>query len=631
MSTELKTSPVVVDTANSPAARLRPVPLNAVELSDTFLEPRRRINRDQTIPSQYRHIEDTGRMDNIRRAAGKKKVDFKGWHFNDSDIHKWLEAVAWDLASHPSPELVELIDRVGVEIADMQQPDGYLHSYFTFEREPERWTNTRFMHELYVAGHFIQAAVAHYRASGDTRLLNVARRLADHICDTFGPAEAGKKAEADGHPEVEMALVELYRATGERKYLDEASFFVEVRRGMGRMNGAEYELKPYREYDRMVGHAVCAVYLAAGVTDVALETGDQTLVAALERLWDHMVTKQLYVTGGIGSRYENEMFGKDYELPSDRAYTETCAAIGNVMWNHRMLALDGQARYADLLEHTLYNAVLPGLSLDGQLYFYQNPLADDGTHRRQEWFGCACCPPNVARLLAQLPGYFYSSDSDRLYVNLYAEGKLDWSLEGQPVRLTTNTRYPWDGDIAITVESAGNFELNLRIPAWCEGVIGLEVAGEQYHGQLVPGTYASIRRDWQAGDTVRLHLPMAVRRLEAHPYSLETWGRVAFMRGPLLYCFEQTDNPGLDLRDLVVPEGTVFAAEFEPDLLNGVVTLRGQAKVAAPGPGWQDRLYRPLTTAVESAQPQTVELKAVPYYAWANREPGQMLIWLRAR
>jgi uncharacterized protein len=490
------------------------------------------------------------------------------------------------------------------------------------------------MHELYVAGHFIQAAVAHYRATNRPDLLQVARRLADHICDTFGPVEEGKRAEADGHPEVEMALIELYRTTGETKYLDQAKFFVEVRRGMGRINRAEYELKPFQEYDRIVGHAVCAVYLTSGVTDLLAETGELALQAALERIWNNMAYKQLYITGGIGSRWDNEAFGRDYELPSERAYTETCAAIGSVMWNHRLLTLNGEARYADLLEHTLYNAVLPGLSLDGQSYFYQNPLADDGTHRREEWFGCACCPPNVARLLAQLPGYFYSVSSEGIYVNLYAEGSAEIKLaSGQPVGLNIKTRYPWGSDIEIEVENAGDFGIFLRIPAWCEEGASLEIAGVPSGKPLIAGSYAEIRRDWQAGDRIHLHLPMPVRRVEAHPYSVDTTGRVALMRGPLLYCVEQTDNPGFDLRDLVLPDGADLAAEFEPGLLNGVVVLRGQALIDPPDPAWHNRLYRQqkaVTSATATASdPQTVSLTAIPYYAWANREPGQMLVWLR--
>ncbi len=632
MSTEVKTSPVIVDTTNSPHAILKPVPINAVRLTDQFWEPRRQINRDITIPLQYQHLEQTGRLDNMRRASGKKDIAFEGIHFNDSDVHKWLEAAAWTLATDPSPELTRLIEQAALEIADMQQPNGYLHSYFMFEHEAERWTNTRFMHELYVAGHFIQAAVAHYRASGSTKLLQVARRLADHICDTFGPVEAGKRAEADGHPEIEMALVELYRATTETKYLDQAKFFVDVRQGMGRMNRAEYELKPFREYDRIIGHAVCAVYLTSGVTDILAETGDASVRAALDLIWDNMVCKQLYITGGIGSRWDNEAFGRDYELPSERAYTETCAAIGSVMWNHRMFTLNGEARFADLLEHTLYNAVLPGLSLDGQSYFYQNPLADDGTHRREEWFGCACCPPNVARLLAQLPGYFYSLSSDSIYVNLYAEGSLETELPGgQAVRLTTRTSYPWDSMVEIEVESAGNFGIFLRIPAWCEEGSSLEVTGEFYIKPPVAGSYLEIRREWQAGDKINLRLPMPVRRLEAHPYSPDTNGRVALMRGPLLYCVEQADNPGIDLRDLVVTDATEFSAQLEPDLLNGVVVLRGHATLVRPDPTWQRRLYRSQEAAVNSPALNTVGLTAIPYYAWANREPGQMLVWLRNR
>ena len=624
---------VVVDTSRSRHTRLRPLPLTDVRLSDSFWEPRRRVNREFTLPSQYEHLENTGRVDNFRRAAGKIEVPFRGLNFNDSDVYKWLEAASWTLATVQDPDLEQMVDAAIAEIADAQEPDGYLDTYYTFEKASERWTNLRDTHELYVAGHLIQAAVAHHRSTGSERLLEVAIKFADHICNTFGPEEEGKRPGTDGHEEIAMALVELARHTGDARYLEQAQFFVDAR-GHGLVGGDEYhqDHEPFREQGEIVGHAVRALYLNAGAADIYAETGETALLEALGRLWRNMTAKKMYVSGGLGSRYEGEAFGKDYELPNERAYSETCAAIASVMWNWRMLMLEGSARYADLMEHTLYNAVLPGLSLDGQHYFYQNPLADDGEHRRQGWFGCACCPPNVARLLASLPGYFYGASEGAVWVHLYAEGVATLHLnENRTVRLRQRTRYPWDGDIEISVEGEGEFGLMLRMPSWCEEGATIEVNGEPAKAPLRPGHYAEVRRAWRAGDMVSLKLPMPVRRVECHPYVGENVGRVALMRGPILYCVEQVDNPDVaELRDLVLPADADFSFGFEPNLLDGVTVLNAEARVVAPGEEWKDRLYRaapPSTCGHETA----VELTAVPYHTWANREPGAMQVWLRSR
>src|SRR5215213_8991297 len=596
----------MVDTSLSPYAKLRPVQLDSVRLLDEFWEPRRELNRRVTLASQFDYLENTGRMDNFRRAAGKIDVPFKGLYFNDSDIYKWLEAASWELLADSEVELEQMVDSAISEIEAAQQPDGYLDTYFTYERASERWKHLTDKHELYVAGHLIQAAVAHHRATGSERLLNVARRFADHICDTFGPEEEGKRLGTDGHEEIEMALVELYRDTGDRTYLDQAQFFVDVR-GYGLLGGRthhgthglpggrEYyqDHEPLRDMHEMVGHAVRAVYLSSGAADLYAETGDPTLLEALERLWHNMTTRRLYVSGGIGSRYEDEAFGEDYELPNDRAYAETCAAIGSVMWNWRMLTIDGDARYADLLEHTLYNAALPGLSLDGHSYFYQNPLSDSGTHRRSPWFDVACCPPNVARLLASLPGYFYGVSDEGVWVHLYAEGTAEVSLDDdRTVVLRQRTQYPWDGEVDIEVDGESDFGLMLRIPAWCEEGAAIEINGHPFDGSASAGSYAEIRRAWRRGDKVRLSLPMPVRRVECHPYVVENAGRVALMRGPLLYCVEQVDNPGLDLRDIVLPDEGGFSVRSRPDLLGGVAVVETLAEIAPPDEDWAERLYR---------------------------------------
>ena len=608
---------VIVDTTNSPHALLRPVPISAVELNDHFWQPRRQINRMQTIPSQYDHCEATGRIDNFRRASGKRPdLPFQGIFFNDSDVYKWLEAACWTLASDDDAQIRRLVDLVVMEIADAQQKNGYLNSYFMFENATERFTNFD-KHELYCAGHLFQAAIAHHRVTGETTLLNVATRFADYLDRTFGPAAKGKREYADGHEEIEMALVELARTTGNQRYQKLAQFFIDIR-GYQRLNhptahfAAAYyqDHQPYREMAEIVGHAVRAIYHTAGATDLLLEADDEQMLAATKRLWENMIERKMYVSGGIGSRYEGEAFGEDYELPNSRAYTETCAAIGSVMWNYRLLLLEGAAHYADLLEWTLYNAVMPGIALDGQSYFYQNPLADSGNHRRQPWFGCACCPPNVARLLAQLPGYFYSSAADRIFVHLYAQNNAHLLLkDGRSIELSVTTEYPWDGLVTITTASAGEYELNLRVPAWAAGAT-FAINGQAAQAAQ-PGQYLAIRRIWISGDTVELRLPMPVRQLTSHPFVSENIGQVALARGPLLYCFEAIDHPATDLRAVLVPIDQPFSAARKRELLGGVVTLTAEGPL--------------LDHSAES-----VAIQAIPYYAWANRAAGQMRVWLRS-
>jgi Uncharacterized protein conserved in bacteria len=629
----------VVDTSRSPHARLRPVAITDVTLRDTFWQPRREVNRTATLPSQFRHIEETGRLDNFRRVSGRKAVEkFVGqFPFNDSDVYKWLEAAASALAEGDDPALAEMVQTAADEVEAAQRPDGYLNTFYAVERADQRWTNLRDQHELYCAGHFFQGALAHYRATGAEQMLNVARRFADHIVAMFGPE--GRDGSC-GHEEVELALVELYRATGERRYLEQAQRFIDLR---GRTPSALYpanpgsayhqDREPYRELKEVIGHAVRMMYLACGAADVYLETGEAALLDAMRRQWDNMTGRRMYVSGGLGARYEGEAFGKDYELPNERAYAETCAAIGSVMWNHRLLLATGEAKYADLLEHTLYNAVLPGVSLDGQAYFYENPLEDDGTHRRQPWFGCACCPPNVARLLAQLPGYFYGVSDDAVFVHLYAAGDARLTLEdGRTVELSVETAYPWNGDIRLTVQTPGDFALRLRVPAWAEGAT-LTVNDAPAEAAPAPGDYAEVRCDWNAGDSVRLHLPMPVRYVEAHPYVTEDRGRIAVLRGPLLYCAEAADHPGADVRHLVLPEvASSLVSEERPDLLGGIVTLSGPARVLPPDTGWQDgRLYRTVGSGACPEPPEgaPVTVTLIPYYAWANREPGRMAVWLR--
>lgn len=431
-----------------------------------------------------------------------------------------------------------------------------------------------------------------------------------------------------------MALGELYRLTGEQRYLTQAQLFIE-RRGQQPpvIGGSPYhqDHAPFRVLEEVVGHAVRMMYYCCGAADVYAETGETDYLAALDRLWENMVHRRMYVTGGIGSRYEGEALGADFELPNDRSYAESCAAIGSAMWNWRMLQLRGEARFADVMENALYNAMLPGLSLDGEHYLYQNPLSDTGGHRRKPWFDCACCPPNIARMMASLPAYCYSTSEEGIWVHLYADGNADFSAQADlaGVTLTQETRYPWDGDVEIRVETApGTFSLFLRIPGWCESP-GLWVNGVPQSAALVPGTYAEIRREWQTGDVVRLALPMPVVRMESHPYVQTNQGRVALRRGPLVYCLEQTDLGGADPRDVVLPAESELWASWAPDLLEGVVVLKGPALVRDSGSAWKGELYRKAgDTGATPDRP--IELVAVPYYAWANREAGGMAVWIRS-
>jgi DUF1680 family protein len=630
-----RTGGVVVDTSESPNARLRPVPVEAVAIHDAFWTPRLHRNRESTLPTQLRLLRETGRLDNFRRVAGTFDGSFQGRYFNDTDVYKWLEAASWTLATHPDAQLESEIDEVIQIVAGAQRSDGYLDTYFEIERADERWTDTN-LHEMYCAGHLFQAAVAHHRATGKRSLLDVAVRLADHIDATFGPPELGKRTSTDGHPEVEMGLIELARTTGDVRYIELTRFLVDVR-GHGYLGIAydRYDRKyhqdhqPFREMNEIVGHAVRSVYLNAGVADLYAETGETALLDALHRLWVSMTTRKMYITGGVGSRWFGEAFGPDYELPNALAYTETCAAIGSIMWNWRMFLIEGEAKYADVIERTLYNAVLPGISLDGETYFYQNPLADEGEHRRQPWFTTACCPPNVARLLASLPGYFYSLKDDEIWVNLYAQSTATIHLtDGRTVKLRQSTRYPWEGEIGIEVGGEGEFAIRLRIPEWCETGATLTVNGTSVETPATPGSYVSVRRTWQTGDLVRLFLPMSVRRLHCHPRVTENAGHIALMRGPLVYCLEQVDHPGVDIHDIALPVNAPFRTDWESDLLGGVVTLTAEADTARADGSWDKRLYQSLQAKSEEQGQQPTSIKAIPYFAWANRKPGPMRVWI---
>lgn len=617
---------VVVDTSSSPHAQLRPVAIGSVCLEDTFWEPRLRQMREVTLPSQYEILEETGRLWNFRRAAGKVSGDFVGIYFNDSDVYKWVEGCAYALAYHRDTHVEELADRVIAEIADAQRPDGYLNTYFTFDREKERWTNLRDMHELYCAGHLFHAAVAYFRATGKRRLLDVALRLADHVDATFGP---DKRPGAPGHPQIEMALVELYRETNEPRYLRLAQYLLD-QRGRRVIGGSPYhqDHKPFRELEEVTGHAVRALYLNCGAADLYAETGEGALMEALERMWRNMTQRRMYITGGVGARHEGEAFGGDYELPNERAYAETCAAIANAMWNWRMLLLTGEARFADVLELATYNGALSGIALDGRNYFYVNPLFSRGRHRRQRWFDCACCPTNIVRLLGEVPGMLYTTSEGAVQVHLYAASRASLVVGGAPVTIVQRTAYPWEGavDLRLEMEGVREFDLSLRIPSWAPSAEVL-VNGTSLSGEAKPGTYRTVRRAWKSGDSVHLRLPMAVEVLVAHPHVEASAGRIALKRGPLVYCLEGDDNPHLDPAGVALDVSRIEAVH-EPNVLGGVVTLSGVGN-AENMSLWEGHLYRRYAETAAATSP--VVFKAVPYYAWANRDVATMSVWLRRR
>jgi DUF1680 family protein len=542
-----------------------------------------------------------------------------------------------------------------------QQDDGYLNMYFTNVEPENRWKNLRDWHELYCAGHLMEAAIAHYDATGNRDFLDVMCRYADHIDKTFGPGK-GQKRGYPGHQEIELALMKLYRATGEERYKNLATFFInergkkphyydKERRARGEKPGTwihkTYKYSqahiPVREQNEVVGHAVRALYMYCGMADVAKATGDVTLVNACERLWDNLCQKRMFITGGVGGAASNEGFTYDYDLPEETAYSETCAAVANVFFNHRMLHLTGDAKYADVMERSLYNGVLSGVSRDGKLFFYSNPLAahdpnaaterdisgatwDGITKHRKEWFGCACCPPNVARLLASLGEYVYSQGPRSAWIHLYVGGTVDLAVGRKRVRLSQKTSYPWKGEITITVtpEEPQTFTLYLRIPGWCNDAT-LSVAGQKVDlrkSVKIRKGYAAITRRWQPGDVVKLEMDMPVERVCGHPEIRQAAGRVALQRGPVVYCLETEDNVTNTLDRIALPKKAALKPVFRKDLLGGVTVIKGKGVITVDDKGDLYRTEQPKTKAVT--------FTAVPYCVWDNRTRGSMRVWLRS-
>jgi DUF1680 family protein len=620
-----------------------PVKFTEVKVNDNYWAPRIETNRTVTIPFALQKNEETGRMDNFRKAAGILDGPHQGRRFNDTDVYKVLEGVAYSLAVHPDDELEKYADSLIAIIGKAQEDDGYLMTGRTIDPEnpapglgSERWIHLQGSHELYNSGHLYEAAVAYYEATGKTNFLDIAVKNADLLLDTFGP---GKKQDAPGHQVIEMGLAKLYRATGNREYLDLAKFFLDQRgkpherepypedSPFAIYNGDLYmqDHKPVKEQSEAWGHAVRATYMYAGMADIAALTGDEEYREAIDRIWENVVSKKMYLTGGVGSRHTSEAFGEDYELPNAEAYNETCAAIGNAFWNHRMFLSSASAEYIDVLERTMYNGLISGVSLSGNLFFYTNPLESHGGYGRSPWFEVSCCPGNIVRFLPSVPGYIYAKQNNKFYVNLYVQSEVETKVNGKTFRLKQLTEYPWDGKVEITVfpGTGRNMTIMLRIPGWMynkpvpsdlyyfndpgDADWSVEINGKDYKGIITNG-YIAVEREWKDGDIISLNLPMTVHRVKANENVETDRDKVALQRGPVVWCIEGIDNPQ-GVFNTVIPE----SAEFN--------------FIKGPGIPYERGIIQGM---VKDTSGNDVVLTAVPYAFWANRESGEMAVWMRS-
>ncbi len=644
----------------------QPVSLKNVTILDPFWSECVDLVRNTVIPYQWEALNDripdaepSYAVRNFKIAAGIEEGEFNGFVFQDTDVAKWLEAVGYSLETHPDPKLEEIADGIINIIEKAQQPDGYLDTYFIIKEPKKRWTNLQECHELYVAGHMMEAAVAYYKSTGKRKLLDIMCRFADNIDSVFGP-EPEKLHGYDGHQEIELALVKLYEATGNKKYLRLSKYFIDERGKEPNFLTKEWEKrdgyshwtkgqvpvpdlkyfqahKPVREQEVAVGHAVRAVYMCTAMADIARETGDKSLLDACKRLWNNMINKQMYIIGGIGSTHHGEAFTFDYDLPNDTMYTESCASIGLIFFAHRMLQMEQHGIYADVMERALYNTVLGGMSRDGRHFFYVNPLEvwpeasekNPGKHHikpvRQKWFGCACCPPNIARLLTSLNQYIYSYNQNTIYTHLYIGGEAEVEFGNGKIRLKQENRYPWNGNIKLTVvsSSVGDLSLALRIPGWCKNW-SASVNGKKVEGTKIENGYVFFKGNWKAGDEIELCMEMPVEVIQANPKVRANAGKVALQRGPLVYCLEEVDNEPI-LSALSIDTNSALNAEIDESLAEGTIVIRGKA-FRTNAHNWGDALYK---TYFENER--EAEFKAVPYFMWGNREQGEMIVWIRKK
>lgn len=632
---------------------ITPVSFTKVNINDNFWKPRLETNRKVTIPYDFEKCEETKRIQNFEVAAGMKEGKFVGIRFNDSDVFKIMEGAAFSLANHPDPELEKYLDELIEKVAGAQEEDGYLFTARTIDPDKPapssgevRWQFLDHSHELYNVGHMYEAAVAHYQATGKRTFLDVAIKNADLIAATFGH---DKQYGFPGHQEIEIGLVKLYRVTHDKKYLNLAKYFLDVRGTETENMKFTQSLDPYfqshmpvTEQTTAVGHSVRATYMYSGMADVAAMTGDKAYIDAIDKIWGNVVHKKIYITGGIGARHRGEAFGDDYELPNESAYNETCAAIANCMWNHRMFLLKGDAKYYDVLERTLYNGFLSGISLAGDKFFYPNPLACNAEYRfnqgaltRKPWFDCSCCPANIVRFLPSLPGYIYAVDDDNVYVNLFMGNDALIDVKSTNVNIRQTTEYPWDGKIGIDIdpESATEFTLKVRIPGWAQNKplpgdlysyydentkkISASVNGEKL-AVITENGYLSINKRWEKGDKIELDLPMPIQLVQSHENVIANKNRLAIEKGPIVYCIEGIDNKG-GVFDLLMPEYAPITAQWQGDLLGGINIIKADVpKFAVRENG-------------EEVKTKSHNLVAIPYYAWSHRGIGEMAVWLPRR
>lgn len=625
--------------AQQNVAKMTPVSFSNVEINDKFWSPRISTVTNVTIPVCIEQTEvKTPRIRNFEKVARAKGEKHEGIYYDDSDVYKALEAIAYSLKNHPDPKLQAKADEWIDKIAAAQQPDGYLNTYYTLSGLDKRWTDME-KHEDYNAGHLIEAAVAYYNTTHKRKLLEVAMRVADNIDNTF--RQKGLHW-VSGHEEIELALVKLYKVTGKEKYLDLADWYLQ-QRGHGYGKGAIWNNKdmgakycqddvPVADQKQIEGHAVRAMYLYTGAADVGAAKNDPSYFKAMNNVWEDVVYRNMYITGGIGSSGSNEGFSVDYDLPNKNAYCETCASVGMVLWNERMNLLTGNAKFVDVLERSLYNGALDGLSLSGDRFFYGNPLASEPNYQRSEWFGTACCPSNIARLVESLGNYIYASNDDAVWVNLFVGSKTSIQLKKGAVQLQQESNYPWDGNIKLTVNPVAkqNFPLHVRIPGWAtnqpvpgetyrfadkeENPISISLNGKPVKYEMQNG-YAVISREWKKGDVIALNLPMPVRQVLATDSVKADRNKVAIQRGPLMYCVEQLANAD-PKQNFIIPDNATFKTEFEPNLLNGVTVIKADVSVIKP------------TADGKSLQTQNGSITAIPYYSWANRGKSQMEVWL---
>jgi len=590
---------------------LTPVSFENIKIEDNFWSPRLKKVQETTIKTCLDKCEATGRISNFLKAAGLMGGDFEGMYFNDSDVYKVLEGVAYSLVNQPNKELEKRADDIIDIIASAQEADGYLVAYFTLSKTEKRWTDME-RHEDYCLGHMLEAAIAYKHATGKNKFLQVAIKMADHFISIVGPR---RKHWVPGHQEIELALVKLYKETKEKKYLNFANWLLEERghgHGVGDNIWGKSEWgpayaqddKPIRDMTDIAGHSVRAMYMYAGMADIAAITGDAGYIAALEKLWDSVVLRNMYITGGIGSSKENEGFTGNYDLPNETAYCETCAAVGMVFWNHRMNLLFGESKFADIMELSIYNGTLSGLSYSGDKFFYVNPLETNGTHHREEWFDVSCCPTQLSRFIPSIGNYIYATSKDGIWVNLYISSTSKMMVDNKEVTITQNTEYPWNGKINLTLKSLEitEFEINLRLPIWCKGA-SVSVNGVGIKHQYIEKGYIKLLREWKAGDMVALELEMPIERVVSHPKVKMNVGKVAIKRGPLVYCIEEMDNKE-NFDTIYLNPNNQLVTEDQSELLGGIKVIKS------------------LNENNET------NLTAVPYFAWDNREPGSMKVWI---